>query len=241
MHVRIQCKHAPEMVRCSRRGVSAVTRQRDMPDAIDLEDGIEPRSGGARALPDFRQRAARSRHSPGSVAGSASRTDANRTYGRTSITETRAGVVTEGSRSSACSTHQSSRTSSSTCRANRRQSARAAHSGGARRLADGAFETRARHRRGHQVAGEVVNKRAGPCATAGASLWRGDRVRSGAALIDEGHEEPIVQRGLQIQVCCAAEGFANARMPCTSVFVTFTSLWLKSSRRRDYDGDRIAR
>ena len=152
-----------------------------LPDSIELEDGLEPTIRWAlEHSPTFRQQcralAAAPRLRARVVISFPPAIGALRA--RTSITETRSGVLT--ARIEILSVldlteliahefeHVLEQLDGVDLRA-------LAHAGDAHQLADGAFETARAITAGQQVAGEVVNNAPDRVRSAGASLWRGLR------------------------------------------------------------------
>ena len=152
-----------------------------LPDSIELEDGLEPTIRWAlEHSPTFRQQCRALAASPRLRARVVvSYPPAiGRLRARTSITVTRSGVLTADIEIlsvldlTELIAHEFEHVLEQLDGVNLHA---LAHSGDARRLSDGAFETERAVAAGHQVAGEVVNNAPDRVRSAGASLWRGLR------------------------------------------------------------------
>lgn len=152
-----------------------------LPDSIELEDGLEPTIRWAlEHSPTFRQQcralAAAPRLRARVVISFPPAIGALRA--RTSITETRSGVLTADIEIlsvldlTELIAHEFEHVLEQLDGVDLRA---LAHAGDARQLADGAFETARAITAGQQVAGEVVNNAPDRVRSAGASLWRGLR------------------------------------------------------------------
>jgi hypothetical protein len=157
-----------------------------LPDSIELEDGLEPAIRWAlEHSPTFRQqcRALAASFRLRARVGVSYPPATGTLRARTSITETPSGVLT--ARIEILSVldlteliaHELEHVLEQLDGVNLQA---LAQTGGARRLADGAFETARAVAAGRQVAGEVVNNAPDRMRRAGASLWRGLRRAVGA-------------------------------------------------------------
>jgi hypothetical protein len=157
-----------------------------LPDSIELEEGLEPMIRWAlEHSPTFRQQCRALAASPRLRArvGVSYPPALGRLRAHTSITETQSGVLTAKIEIlsvldlTELIAHEFEHVLEQLDGVDLHA---LAHSGDARRLADGAFETDRAITAGQQVAGELVNNAPDRVRSAGASLWRGLRRAVGA-------------------------------------------------------------